>query len=469
VENGSFRLSLTSVLPDGRERPSIGQSRAGQLPEGLFALDTRMALGRAASIQMKTSNRRWDGFVEDNPFRLWLDDGWDWERNGVSDSHVVIGLAENRLRFTTRYSHSRYTASNRYLRRLAEEDGRDDEDSPGRFDGREGVEADAMLNRLDVDVMRSNVFRLSLFGQHREVDPYYEDIALRDRKDDFSESNEEEDRWGGTVALGPVALTLAQYRSQKVKILDDEEDVDNTSRLPRTVGDEAQITIDLSDARRRLPDMFGKTTWSILPQSLWFSVGRGAVDTGLDGEPQDRVKDWNAGMSWNWDSGYGSISAWQSTYQMQQEWAKGGGWKGSGLDVSLGLRRDTWGVDGNLSAGRYEYDDSYYQSGDIDLGGGVSIWAKFETFPDLSANLYLSQYRSEYDSSGRSVSLGEFSTLSVIADISKYLTDMPEERRPSLQLFYRVNYDQSENHYEGDSSNSGALDHIFGIKFQMNF
>ena len=106
------------------------------------------------------------------------------QQNYVEDLNLTFATSNDWVRFSVRQSQSAYTADADYLRMLASQN--KNRNSPGRerFLFHEGAEGTAGLERIDVNVLRSDWLGASVFASHRDVDVYYESLASQKSKDE---------------------------------------------------------------------------------------------------------------------------------------------------------------------------------------------------------------------------------------------------------------------------------------------
>jgi hypothetical protein len=422
-----------------------------------FRLDGKLDLSRNASLEFKTR-------VIDRHDRLGAGDEHfdvvqllEWERNTLSDTEIKLSLFGDRLRFTTRHG-----VSNNGVSRQA--DGLDsyfDDPRDPVADWREpGRVAQALVQRVDASLWRSQAVRVSAFGVYRNVDEAFERRTGAERrarqKSPFGAADRRSWRGGFGVKSGPFGLKLMATSSEDGISGSSEE------RGPRERGYRADASVSLDRLRSAAGDLA-----PLVPGSLWMSFAKGTVRPGGDHDgAEDATRDLSAGFSWDGSGSSISLGAWHSYYDGRQLGSEESDWVGSGIDLSLGFYRERWDLYADASLGRYRDLDPWSETAEASFDVGVVAAYRPERLPELAAVLSWNRYRTDY-LNWEDFSLSDSWSAQASLDFSKYLNALAGAGKPpALRAAYRFERTATS---AGNARSDVGIDHAAILSVELHF
>ena len=237
------------------------------------------------------------------------------EKSTVNDTRTTLGVLNDRVKFTYREAVSSYLVPGINTGNLA----------------RTGLGFDnsASSGRIDAAAWKSGSMALSVFAEYNRVgaDFLAPTFAIKPQ-DAFFTVNSTTTRVGGSFEQGPVTVTFEQRAQQSLA----------QDNAPTKVENQVGLGLGLEQILGRwAPE---GTSW-LVPVSAYAAVGQGnvraAYSSGVSG---DTLSDVSAGLLWNRNKVYASLSYWRSDYQSQLY-----PWQGLGIDGSVGYHEDWWSID----------------------------------------------------------------------------------------------------------------------------
>ena len=428
--------------------------RSGQEPVGRFdgagewsrRTDFRGELSYADHVTFRLENSsrdRRDLKVEEIG-TFFVDHSNEWEETRVNDTRLTAGFLNDRLRISSAYSMSRFAG---------DETGGD-------------VESGSQFQQgLAFDAWRSDDFEVTFFSTYGETDEAYEELSFsgKDKKIQnpfadsalFADPGHKAWRYGGEVTFGPGSINLAQVQSWS----DGDENVSKNAY-------EAGLSLNIEDAAKRAGFELGTAMSAVTPDSVWmnYSLGRETSEPGTDG-PENQLESLSFGSGWWWDGGYGSISYWTSFLDNLKAGAEDSDWEGQGLDLSLGVYRDRWGIYGGVGYSRSDSYGAWSRSWDA----GVDSWLTFnyrpvEDYPMLNVSVSTSRWQGDYESSDGE-SLAESWSLVTELDFSRSADDWFgwNAETSSLALSFALEGESSSSKWSGVSDRDSDLGVFVGF------
>jgi len=353
-----------------------------------------------------------------------------WRQNRINSSTLDIGFFDNRLTSKTVLNSSRYTSSDL-----------DDKYTVGY----------QLLQALNLQILRGENTRLSIFGTYGEVDQNYNDFALdeddKTKKNPFSEPGQAGFKFGGTLGLGPADLTLAQTDSW--------DDGSQTRTYEATLG------LDLNRLRPLSSGLLGETFWKVAPDFVSLSYGVGTVDVGTG--IANRTRDVSASANWAWDSGYTYLGYWSSYYDNRQPGNEDYDWTGEGLDLGGGLWGNRWNVDGWLSLSRSYQMGEWSEAQDLSLGGGLSLSVRPISLPDLKVSLSSDHYKGDYTANDGLSHRSSWIFTSEL-DFTKYFAEAWGPRTSKFGMVFQVRNDSDFEKWGGSGVRDSDAEYFVGLR-----
>lgn len=184
-----------SIDVDAEPAGAGGGSRS---PEGggeqVFSFTGTGSFADGLDLALKGESVEFADFGGEEIAGFRLDRSDEWRKGTSSDFQVSLGVLEDRLRFTTRHGMSRY----------------EDDDMAREETG------NALVQRLEADLLKTDDLRLGFFGSYARTDSGYtplEDmlddkgvkkrLKERDKQGAFAEAGRERTKFGGTLGVGP--------------------------------------------------------------------------------------------------------------------------------------------------------------------------------------------------------------------------------------------------------------------------
>jgi hypothetical protein len=385
------------------------------------------------------------------------------QQNYVEDLNLTFATPDDWVRFSVRQSQSTYAADADYLRMLASQN--KNRNSPGRerFLFHEGTEGTAGLQRIDVNVLKSDWLGASVFASHRDVDAYYESLASQKSKDEFAASNRSGNTGGGKVNFGPVSLT-ASYT-----VLGGSTSIAS----PTETRQDRVVAIDLTDLRKRLGESAPSLLWAVAPSTIY--AGNFSKQTSYDnlgGGLPDLTNGISAGASWTWNNGTASVGYWNYFLNSQRFGEASYDSSGRGLDANIGVYGSALGYYGGISYRRSDELAPLSRAFNSSYDTYSSITYKSKTaFPDLIWGGAWGRY--QYASPLYNISDdASYWSAAVGFDFTKFLSGSAAATANfaqgagigalSLKAFYRYTSESDR----GSLSQSHSDDHFFGLTFR---
>jgi hypothetical protein len=446
----AYRLELTSSRsdPEGSLHPRIGLTWNDR-----FRIDGELRHADLVGVRVEGRFVDLRAPTENGDFAFVEGARDSREENRVDDVTVTAGLLSDRLRFTLRHASSSYRLFGSYSKRpTTKNKRRDDDEGRERFLNRGNVEGAAVLQRFDADVWRSAALNVAVFGLHSHVDRDFQSVEASGN-DPFATSNRETHRAGTTLGLGPLQVTLARELSRRID-------------APEEAQYEATVGLDLNDLRSRAGGGHSEGLWALAPSSAWVTVARGTVEgTSGPGAPDDRTEDISFGFSWAWPDSYASVDFWHSRYDYRQPGAGDYDWAGSGGYGGVGFGGERWGFEAGLGFYRSENKEVTSRSTDFGYDGSLSFSYRPQHLPDVSADLFLGRYGTDYVASGGS-GRTDIWHAGMTMDFSKYLSDWLRDADPGLKLVYRSENSTNRGSFAGLDDDAS---HTVAVLFRMGF
>jgi hypothetical protein len=390
------------------------------------------------------------------------------ERNDIKDLRLNLSTFDDWVRFSVRQSQSFYAADADYLRMLASRN--KNRNSPGkeRFllggvgDGANGT---AGLERLDVNVFRSEWLGASVFASHGDVDANFVSLASEKSKDEFAVANRSSNSGGGKISFGPFSLT-ASYTVWS--------GLDGTAS-PTEARQDHSVAVDLTDVRKRLGEFVPSAVWALAPSGIY--VGTFSKETsydGLGGGEPDQTTGVTAGAYWTWARGNANVSYWSYDLDSRRVGDASYDSLGRGLDASVGFYGAMLQYYGGISY-RHSEDLAPLSRG-VDNGYDAYSSVTYKppaAFPDIVVDGAVGRY--DYQSVLYNVSHNStYWSAAVGLDLSKFLWDSADHKQaavaktvhnglPSLKVFYRYTNETDR----GNATETRSDDHLFGMMFRI--
>ena len=374
---------------------------------------------------------------------FWLDRSDKWKKGTNSDFLVSLGVLEDRLRFTTRHAFSRY----------------EDHDMTGEETG------NALAQRVEADVLKTEDFRVGFFGSYARTEEDYTSLDdLLDDKDvkkrlkernkqgEFADPGRERTKFGTTLGLGPLDLTLASV-SEHAFAGKDEGDVES--------GYEAKVSLDVEDLTGSLGDV-GENVWIVVPRWIYGSYEIRQVDV-ADSSADDSTSYASVGAGWNWENAYLNVDYWRFFVDKRQPGEEDGGWLGDGLDVSAGYYVPEWSIYAGYSRTRANSFGSWRET-EIGHSAWLSFSVRPEDLPDFKASFSTYLYGGDYPNSASDY---EDWSLSAELDFSKYLEESPLYDS-SLALVAQFDQERFDYGWSGGSTTDDASDFFVGLRYELS-
>lgn len=377
---------------------------------------------------------------------FWLDNSDDWRKGTSSDFQVSLGVLEDRLRFTTRHGFSRYQ----------------DRDMSGEESG------NALVQRIDADVLQAGDFHAGLFGSYARTDVEYTPlkdmlddkgvksrVKDRDKRGAFADPGHERTKFGGIVGYGPIDFTLASV-SESAFAGDDEGD--------REVGYQAKLSLAVDELRGLTGAGSREGLWVLAPHWVWASYDVRDVDV-AGSTVNDASSFASIGAAWQWKGAYLNVDYWRLFLDSRQPGAEESDWMGDGLGVSLGYYQPKWSIYSGLSGNRSDSTGVWSQT-ETGYYGWLTFSVKPDDWPDLklSGSSYLYNYEGNYGH--ESSDYGEW-TLGAELDFSKYLIESPRYDM-GLKMVFQLDHSRHAYGWEGDSSKDVDTDVFVGLRYEMS-
>jgi outer membrane protein assembly factor BamD len=445
--NGERELEITDGATQLRFASDWNRDGSGKDWRNFLRFDGNAIVGDWLHVQFDSGTVERRRRTDNEILGLPLEDLDEWEEGTVSNSKFTAGILDDRLRWTTSYSWSRYR------------------DADTDYQERSGQ---SVLHRLDAEIWESRDLSLSVYGSHGLVDSDFESIEDDKRFLPLSDTNRITDEIGTRIELGPVALGVSWDRSQQAEDGSESDDF-------RRFGYEGNATLNLDDLRDRFGNPLGDTFWSIAPGSLWLTYGSHQVDIAGGGDTYDRTTDFSVGASWGWDSAYGNLSYWRSIYDGRQPSLEDADWLGDGLDLGLGFFGQQWTLDGVLSISRamdlYQYSDT----SEINYGTYLSFGYRPIELPDWTVSVGFDRYQADYEALD-GTSIYDSWVARAELDFTKYWPQWWETRiwapwselpSASLKLVFQLQGDTSFEEWSSAAEQEGGTDFFVGFRVDI--
>jgi hypothetical protein len=399
------------------------------------------------------------GLLQGFSFRL-----RNWQQNKVEDVNLSFSSREDWVQLSIKQSQTVYAADPNYLLTLASRNKNKSMPGKERFLFQEGAEGSATLQRLDTKIVESNLFGLSAFAFHNDVDPTYESLASDKAKDEFATANRSSDAAGAKFRLGSFSLTASYTSSSRLVGV----------ATPTEAREDYTIGFDLGDFRKRSGELFPPLFWDLAPSTVYAGSFSKETSYKLASQgPPDRTTGYGAGAYWGWNGGSANVSSW--TYYLDSNRVGDASYDsaGRGFDASIGGYRGLFGLYGGVSY--HHSDDLAPVSRAFDHGydAYTSFSYKPPRFPDIALEGAFGRYG--YDSLIWGVtSDAAYWSATLGFDFGKFLWDSTAVKQQSatskstyngsrmLKVFYRY-YNETDNGIVGATPGDS---HLLGIIFR---
>jgi hypothetical protein len=404
---------------------------------------------------------------------FFVGDNSRWQQNQVGYSNLKMDFGET-IRVKTRVGGSTYEASDAFFNSLGDNKN-SAEQRAARFANLGSVSGTAALTRVEEDVLRFGSSKVTLFQEFARVDPFFEDIKFSDKalskqtkEDVFSKPDRETGRYGVSFLQGSSGVTFSQSMISNI--------TDSPTSFYKEQRFDSKAWLGLRDLSNSADSFVG----NLVPSSVWVGYGEGdvrrngasmsaatinglsmpaATINGSSMPAATSIIDMNAGAAWKWADIDTTLGVWRSLESGPQQMSNLSTRSFSeGADVSVGIQKKKWNINGYVSFTRSSYEDGWNNYSNYNVNGGVSFTLLFEKWPNVTLALDVSTYGDAYVASD-GTDAGRLRTAGIAFDFSKYVVERSVQK---LQLFYYVRDEGFDSRWGTIQTQNLTLAHVFG-------
>jgi hypothetical protein len=384
-----------------------------------------------------------------NP-HLTVTGGTDWQGNLVEDNKLVYSPRESGVRVSIREASSAgfVQGFSRDLTPATNQAGQ-----PVGLAAGELSTTTAISQKVDWTVVNSKNFGLTVFSYQNQVGDGFKPFGTT--KAEFATAGTRMMKTGGQVRLGAVGFGFSQAVT--------------TAESSPAILSATQKEVSVSLALPQLLPNMEKSVATLLPTSLWASVSdKRTLRVGSQAAANDTIST-SFGGTWNWDSGYATLSYWN--YSSGNNPSLGATWDGKGVDANLGTDHSAFSANVGLSYGRSADAAGSWQSADDLYFSSVTVAYKPAKLPGMWVTAAHGNYNHDAIAYGGILSdlylastNGQYSSLTAGLDLTNWFRGA-QTSDASLKLLYRY----SENALSNNSAQNRNTDNLVAVMAKGTF
>jgi hypothetical protein len=204
---------------------------------------------------------------------------------------------------------------------------------------------------------------------------------------------------------------------------------------------------------------------SLLPDTATLRGSRVRIaypgEEGRGEGPEDIAKTLGIDFFWDWDVGDMTVSLTQTRSDSRQLWMESADTIYRTIAFDQNFYLDNWDFSLFLSADRTAYEEEENRFRDVSFNGYLSSSYNPALLPKVAVELGVDRFDSQYIDYGESFRYDSWN-VGIIADFTKYLPVVDENRQPSLKFGYRTEGSRDRDTYLGSETIIGHGAHIRG-------
>jgi len=313
------------------------------------------------------------------------------------------------------------------------------------LEGRQGAVSEQ--DKFNAWVWRSPTSSLSLEGSSNRVDSGFQNLSQA-----MQTRNEENQQLKSKFSYGRAGIFVGQHEALALA-------PDRSTPLSRQSDIETGASLGLSDLRT------GGVVRELLPDSIWVSTSRGAVEQGSETAVSRPLEKSAVGMTRSFDGGSLNLSYWRS--QVTPPVSDESQWRSHGMDIGGTLKSGPLSLSGNLSVYSADTIVIARTSAESNVNGSLFLTWSRAAWPKLSAGVTNYAYQSSFFDYG-GVEQSSLMRYEVALDSTPLLSGW---RDPQAQLKFIASY--QDNSYRSQWAQTGdtggvAQNVFFGFKFSRS-